>query len=119
MSDIAFNEEILKAVDLGSTRNETTTDKKSDAINAVNTKLNQTRKVSQQQLEGNLSRSTQKFQSQTEQEDKRSNQSAENQKILRNSSEENRDVLPIDAHRDTILNKINSDRVVIIHGETG
>lgn len=27
--------------------------------------------------------------------------------------------LPIDAHRDTILNKIRNDRVIIIHGETG
>jgi HrpA-like RNA helicase len=29
------------------------------------------------------------------------------------------DVLPIDAHRDDILRRINKDRVVIIHGETG
>lgn len=31
----------------------------------------------------------------------------------------NSDKLPIDAHRDTILNKIRNERVVIIHGETG
>lgn len=120
MSAVRIDDEIIKAVDLVNSNDDNDTDTKVfDNSSGAVTRSNQKGKTLLQQLKGKLSKATQKFVSQIEEEEKGPILSKEKGKALLDSLKKKEDVLPIDAHKDIILSKITSDRVIIIHGETG